>query len=149
MDAKPKGERGEGPGKRPPLPLSKVSASWGPVVHTLPLALRLLSLLRPAGRPVLPPWAVLPVSCQWTIQQPWQEQRLQGKWKNKHRWWRRESVCSRMHLCHSPLPFSFSPLSIICHLHLTPSNVRVICRCSVHCDVVVQFTINVFYTNVR
>lgn len=92
MDEEPQGERGEVPRKGPPLPMSEVSASWGPVVHTLPIALWLLSLRWPAGRPVLPPGALLSVPSSRANQCPWEEQGLQGKIS-------RYSVCVHEYIC--------------------------------------------------
>lgn len=81
MDEKPQGERRESSREWPPLPLSKVSAGWRSVVHTLLLDLWLLSLLGPTGRPVLPSGAMLALCHQRTNRRAWERQRLQGKSK--------------------------------------------------------------------
>lgn len=77
MDEESKGEHREGAREGAHLSVSQVPIGRRHVVHTLPLAIRLLPLRRPAGRSVLPPGAVLSVSgCRTNAGQG---QGMQGK----------------------------------------------------------------------
>lgn len=107
VDEESQGERRKSPGERPPLCLPKVPADWRPVVHTLPLTLLLLSLLRPTGGPVLSPGAVLTLCCKRNEQWAREKQRLQG---NDNLWvtWTVSYFCnSHQEELHATKQYSF------------------------------------------
>lgn len=115
MDEEPQGERGESPGEGPSLSLSKVSAGWGSMVHTLSLDLLLLPLRGPAGRPVLPSGAVHVLCCKRSNRRARERQRLQGKRTSKQ--WML-CPCVRTAPCHNSVimsPWHNHPTLVHCY----------------------------------